>query len=377
MDFEPTEDQQAIAELAGRILRERLPLERLRAVDQDPDWFARDVWQEFARAGLLAAPLPERDGGGGLGILEACLVLEEIGRTAAPIPYLATVVLGAMPVAAFGTAAQRARLLPGVLDGSAVLTAALVEDGDEGALAAPRTRARREGSGFVLDGEKHFVPALHLAAHVLVPARLDGGATAVFVIDPTAPGVTRERAIATTFEPLGMLSLRAVPASADDVLGAADDGAALVEWIRQRAVAGVCATAAGVCAEALRLTAAHVSEREQFGQKIATFQGVAQRAADAYVDTRAISLTARQAAWRLAAGLPAAEALAIAKFWAAEGGQRVAHAAQHLHGGIGVDTSYPLHRYFRWAKQLELSFGTAPVHLRHFGATLAARGPDA
>ena len=129
-------------------------------------------------------------------------------------------------------------------------------------------------------------------------------------------------------------------------------------------------------AEALRLTAAHVSEREQFGHKIATFQAVAQRAADAYVDARAIALTARQAAWRLAAGLPADEALAIAKFWAAEGGQRVAHAAQHLHGGIGVDVEYPLHRYFRQAKHLELALGGASAHLLRFGAMLAARGPE-
>jgi alkylation response protein AidB-like acyl-CoA dehydrogenase len=211
----------------------------------------------------------------------------------------------------------------------------------------------------------------------IAPTLLDDGTTAVFLVDPAAPGVTRERAVATTFEPLGMLSLRGIRVSADEVLGAPGDGAAIVEWIRQRALAGVCATAAGVCAEALRLTAAHVSEREQFGHKIATFQAVAQRAADAYVDTRAIALTARQAAWRLAAGLPAAEALAIAKWWAADGGQRVAHAAQHLHGGIGVDTSYPLHRYFRWAKQLELSFGAATAQLRHFGVMLADRAPDA
>jgi MFS family permease len=170
------------------------------------------------------------------------------------------------------------------------------------------------------------------AARVLVPALLDDGTTAVFLVDPAAPGATRERVVATTFEPLGMLALRGVRVSADDVLGAPGEGAAIVEWMRQRGLAGVCATAAGVCGEALRLTAAHVSEREQFGQKIATFQAVAQRAADAYVDTRAIALTARQAAWRLAEGLPAAEALAIAKYWAADGGQRVAHAAQHLHG---------------------------------------------
>ena len=114
------------------------------------------------------------------------------------------------------------------------------------------------------------------------------------------------------------------------------------------------------------------SEREQFGAKLGTFQAVGQRVADAYIDTEAIRLTGLQAAWRLSAGLPAAEAVAVAKFWAAEGGQRVVHAAQHLHGGIGVDRDYPLHRYFLWAKQLELTLGGATPQLLRLGSMLAA-----
>jgi alkylation response protein AidB-like acyl-CoA dehydrogenase len=129
---------------------------------------------------------------------------------------------------------------------------------------------------------------------------------------------------------------------------------------------------AGVCEEALRITARYVSEREQFGTRIGTFQAVAHRAADAYIDTEAIRLTAWQAAWRLHAGLDAKDELAVAKFWAAEGGQRVVHAAQHLHGGIGVDTDYPIHRYFRWTKQIELTLGGATVSLLRLGAALAA-----
>jgi alkylation response protein AidB-like acyl-CoA dehydrogenase len=128
----------------------------------------------------------------------------------------------------------------------------------------------------------------------------------------------------------------------------------------------------GVCEEALRLTAEYTKTREQFGRVIASFQAVGQRAAEAYIDTEAIRLTAIQAAWRLASGLPAAEEVAVAKFWAADGGQRVVHAAQHLHGGMGVDRDYPLHRYFLWAKQLELTLGGATTQLRHLGALLAS-----
>ena len=131
---------------------------------------------------------------------------------------------------------------------------------------------------------------------------------------------------------------------------------------------------AGVSEQALRMTAQHVTNREQFGQLLASFQAVSQRAADAFIDTEAIRLTAWQAAWRLSAGLDADDEVAIAKFWAAEGGQRVAHAAQHLHGGVGADVDFPLRRYFTWAKTLELNLGSATRQLLQIGARLAARG---
>ena len=128
-----------------------------------------------------------------------------------------------------------------------------------------------------------------------------------------------------------------------------------------------------MCTAALEMTAKYTSEREQFGKKIASFQAVGQRAADAYIDTEAVRLTTWQAAWRLSEDLSAAEEVAVAKFWAAEGGQRVVHAAQHLHGGLGVDRDYPLHRYFLWAKQLELTLGGATASLLRLGRALAAQ----
>jgi alkylation response protein AidB-like acyl-CoA dehydrogenase len=128
---------------------------------------------------------------------------------------------------------------------------------------------------------------------------------------------------------------------------------------------------AGVAETAVRMTAEYTKTREQFERLIATFQAVGQRAADAYIDAEAIRLTAWQAAWRVDAGLPAEAEVAVAKFWAADGGQRVVHAAQHLHGGVGVDRDYPLHRYFLWAKHLELTLGSATAQLLTLGSLLA------
>jgi alkylation response protein AidB-like acyl-CoA dehydrogenase len=129
---------------------------------------------------------------------------------------------------------------------------------------------------------------------------------------------------------------------------------------------------AGTCQAALKLTAGYAVTRKQFDRAIASFQAVGQRAADAYVDAEAVGITARQAAWRISAGLPAEEQVAIAKFWAADGGQRVVHAAQHIHGGLGVDRTYPLHRYFLAAKQIELTLGGATAQLLRLGALMAA-----
>jgi len=136
---------------------------------------------------------------------------------------------------------------------------------------------------------------------------------------------------------------------------------------------GICATQLGVTERALELTAEHARNRQQFRRPIGAFQAVAQRLADAYIDVEAIRLTMWQAAWRLEAGLRCEEEIATAKFWAADGGHRVAHTAVHIHGGVGIDVAHPLHRYFTAAKQNEFALGGATVQLRRLGAALASR----
>src|SRR5581483_5674596 len=218
-------------------------------------------------------------------------------------------------------------------DGTAILTAALYEAGEYVVPAVPATTATRDGDGWTIDGEKILVPAAHLATTMLVPARADGS-VAVFLVDPSASGVELERNEAINDEPCFDVRLRGAPAA---LLGDSADGDAIVDWITERAIAAVCSIQAGVCEAAVRLTAAYASEREQFGAKIGTFQAVAQRIADAYIDTEGIRLTAQQAAWRLSEDLPATDEVHIAKFWASFGGDRVVHAAQHVHGGVGMD----------------------------------------
>ncbi len=363
MDFSLTEDQQAIADLAEQILKDQATNEREREVETSGGpRFDKELWSAVSEAGLLGIAVPEPHGGAGLGFLEVAAILEQVGRYTAPIPFYETVVLGALPIAEYGSDAQREAWLPKIANGEAIATAALVDD--------VATKATASGDGFVLDGVKLCVPAAELADVVLVPAATDGGGT-VFLVDPKAQGVTLEALATTSGAPESKLTLAAVKVGADAVLGTAGAGEKIVAWLTERATSGLCMVSLGACESALDLTSEYIKTRKQFDQPIAMFQAVGHRAADAFIDTEGIRLTAWQAAWRLSAGLDAGKAVAVAKFWCAEGAKRVVHAAAHLHGGVGVDKEYPLHRYFLYARHLELSLGGGTPQLLRLGRLLA------
>jgi alkylation response protein AidB-like acyl-CoA dehydrogenase len=377
MDFSFSDEQNALRELARKIFIDHLTHERLRAVERTPEWFDRAVWTDLAKANLLGVALPEDVGGSGLTFVELCLLLEELGRAVAPVPVWPTAVLGALPLNLFGSEGQRRRWLPGVVAGDVVLTAALVENGwDEPGAGAMRARAVRDGDRWRLDGHKTCVPAADLAARMLVPARTGDTTVGVFLVDPNAGGVALERQVMTNGEPQFEVTLSGASVTADDVLGDPSGGGAIVDWTLQRAVTGLCAMATGVADRALHMTAEYTTNRKQFGKPLATFQAVAQRAADAFIWVEGMRWTMWQAAWRLAQGEPAHDDVAIAKYWAGEGGHFTTYAAQHLHGGIGLDLDYPLHRYFVWAKQLDLSLGSATQQLARLGADMAKAPPQ-
>lgn len=372
MDFALSEDQIALRDLARQILSDRCTNDRLREIERSDERFDRELWSELARANLLGIAVPEREGGMGLGFLELCLLIEEVGRHVAPIPALPTLVLGALPLAEFGSAEQRARTLGRVAAGECVLSAALAEEGNEEA-CRPQTVATRDGGGWRLDGIKTGVPYARIAERLVVPAGGEAG-VGLFLLDPHGDGVRLEDLETTAGEPACRVTLNGTRVGAEDVLRAPPDGAEALEWLRQRAAAACAALQLGVSERALRMTAAYTAEREQFGRKLSTFQAVAQRAANAFIDVESLRLPTLQAIWRLSEGLEAGREVAIAKYWAGDTGHRVSYAAQHLHGGIGVDMDYPLHRYCLWSKQIELTLGSSTQQLLELGTRLAAGG---
>jgi len=366
MDFGLTEAQTELAGLTRKILAER-----------------DTPWGDLATAGVLAAGLPASLDGAGLGLLEQCSVLIELGRAVSDVPYLASVVLGAGAVASFGTASQLQTWAVPAGRGSVVLTAALAEeDGDDP--RAPSARAERTGGRWVLSGVKTAVDAAPRADLFLVPCATPDGVL-VFLVAPSDPGVSVEPQRLTGFGEAGRVVLSRVVLDDDRVLAGNGprnrQGAGVTDWLVARATVGLCALQSGVIERALELTAEYAKSRVAFGRPIGSFQAVTQRLADAFVDVEAVRLTMWQAAWLLSScesGDPGASgasgvdvAVATAKFWAAEAGHRVAHTAVHVHGGLGIDVTYPVHRYFVAAKQHEFALGGATAQLRRIGDALA------
>jgi alkylation response protein AidB-like acyl-CoA dehydrogenase len=366
LDFSYKEDEQALRDLSRQILEDHITKDRLREVEGSEDRIDRKAWSALAEANLLGVALPEEYGGSDMGLAALVILHEEIGRAVAPVPVYATLALGALPVTEFGSDEQKQRLLPGVASGDVILTASLVETGDS------ETSVRHDGTGWRLEGIRPFVPAVGIAHRVLVPARQESGGLGVFLVDPRTDGVSLEAQETTNRELQHVMHLASARVPENDLLGAPDQGEEVLGWTRDRALLLQCALLLGVAERALRMTADYTSERKQFDRPIGSFQAVHTRAADAFIDVEAMRLTLQRALHVMTQGEPAAESLAIAKYFAAEGGARVTYAAQHLHGGIGVDLDYSLHRYYLWARQIGIELGSASRQLARLGEMLAA-----
>ncbi|MFC4464711.1 acyl-CoA dehydrogenase family protein [Streptomyces xiangluensis] len=374
MDFSFSEEQQAAVEAAKAVFAgvapDGVPSPALTAGAVADD-FDRALWAKIADADLLSLLLDARYGGAGLDAIALCRVLRESAKVLARVPLLESSA-AALAVQTYGSEESKAELLARAGRGEVVLTvAANGRTGHDGADQA--VIARREGDVWVLDGVQTAVPWVYNADLVVVPALSTGSGRAVLALVPRGhEGAVLAEQISTTGERLGELRLDSVRLATRDVIDT--DGA--WESLRDLLATGTCALALGLGEGVLGMTSEYTSKREQFGFPVATFQAVAVQAADRYIDLRAMEATLWQAAWRISTGaggaLPASGDIAVAKIWASEGVRRVVQTAQHLHGGFGADTDYPLHRYHAWAKHLELSLGPAAAHEETLGDLLAA-----
>lgn len=342
MDFTLPAEVEEAAGLATTILTDHATADRMTQLEAEGARFDPDLWAALEKAGLLELAPTE---GADLGFLGLCRFLVEVGRTVAPVPA-ATDGVARLVLSEVGLAAP---------DG--IIACAIAEEHDH----APTDPTVVATADSVLTGTKYLVPAATVASHLLVTATSPDGPR-VFLV-PTDALAIGEQTLSDE-DVVGLVELDAVSATP------VGDGST-AKRLTQLATVATCAVQLGVTEGALRLTAQYAKDREQFDRPIATFQAVAQRLADGYIDTRFQGLTMWEAAWRLSEGLPADEAVATAKLWAADAGHRLAHTAMHIHGGVGIDLDGVAHRYFTAATRFEAEHGGATHHALQRGRLLA------
>jgi alkylation response protein AidB-like acyl-CoA dehydrogenase len=328
MDFTLPESAQAVATLAAEVLE------------------AADPWKELARSGLLDVSAPD-----GLGVLDTTVLLTEIGRRHPSLKAHATLMTGALPIARWGSNEQKQQLLPGVASGELLLTAAIREPSNP--QPTPPATVTTDGK---LTGTKVGVPYAEQSQLVLVPY-----STGVALVSPRAEGVELTRTPSSSGEPEYTLRMDGAPIQG--MLGGAD----CVRDLYQLAVAGACALADGAVAGALALTRDHVATRQQFGRPLAAFQAVSQQIADVYIASRTLHLATVSACWRLdvgpAMGAAGSADLEVAGYWCAEQAPRSVRICHHLHGGLGMDVTYPLPRFSSLVADLVRFLGGAEYWL--------------
>ncbi len=361
MDFSTTEAADDLGGLVRTITESVCTPERQRELDGLDERFDSTLWGKLKDADVLSTTAPESVGGAGFGVLEQVAVLVALGRQLAAVPYLESAVLAAGALAEFGSEDLRTAWATPAMNGEKIVTVAL-----DGEMGEGPVQATGDGAGYRLTGTRTQVSYGPIADAFLVPAETDTGA-GVFLVAAADPGVTVTSLDTTGHGSVGALELRGVEVSADRLVG----GDAVFGWLITRSGLGRSAFQLGVVERALELTAEYAREREQFDRPIGSFQAVSSRLADGYIDIKGLRLTLTQAAWRLSEGLPADIDVATAAFWAAEAGHRVAHTTVHVHGGVGIDTDHPVHRYFLAAKQTEFAVGGATGQLLRIGRELA------
>lgn len=373
MDLALTDAQIAIQQEARRFLTAEITRERRLAWDQTPAGYDADFWRAVGGLGWLGFAVPEATGGQGASLLDLGVLLEECGRAVAPFGIFAAVA-GGLALDALGTEAQRREWLPAVAGGERLIGLAVAERDAVLEPSAMTTTLARQRGMLRLDGEKRWVLQGVTADAFLVAAR-DGGGVSVALVPAGAPGVTVEASSTLAKDRQSTVRLAGVTLPADACCAAAGDAWPRLEGLRRVLAALLCADLIGGADAVLDMTVRYVSEREQFGAKLGTFQAVQQMIAVMAIELEGARHVARQALWRLAAGQPAEREVAIAKAWTGRAYREITLLAHQLHGGAGYVVEHPLHRHTLRAKQAELLFGSTEEWLEDLADRLDLAPP--
>ena len=376
MQFSLSDEQILLRDSAAAFVRDHSSLRRIRALRdaKDPDGFSRDLWKQIAALGWLGIPFAEADGGLGLGLKDLALVLEEFGKGLMPEPLLSTVLLGGSAIQRGGSDAQRAALLPAVIGGEALLALAYQERQSRYDLCRVATRAERAGAGWRLRGEKILVLDGHVADHLLVSARTAGderdrAGVTLFLVERGAPGLQVTRQSTLDSRNAALVRLDGVVVGADAVVGAVDDGGALLAEVVDRATAGLCAEMLGGMEAAFAMTLDYLKTRRQFGVPIGSFQALKHRAAIVFTEIELARSAVLAAAMALDEAHPqGAQVVSAAKARCSDAFVLAGNEGVQMHGGIGMTDEHDIGFFLKRARAAEITFGDGAHHRERFAA---------
>jgi alkylation response protein AidB-like acyl-CoA dehydrogenase len=364
-----TEEQSMLRDSARGLISDKAPVSHLRHLrdSKDETGFSRDLWKAFAEMGFSGLLVPENFGGSGLGCVEAGVVMEEIGRTLVPSPFLSTAILAASALSRGGSEAQKSAHLPGIADGSLLAALAI----DEGAKHRPlqtKLQAVRSGNGFKLNGAKALVVDGHTADLLIVAGRTGGAAgersgLTLFLVDPKAKGVAIERTVMVDAHNAARIEFANVEVDADHVLGEVDQGGALLDGVLNIGRGAVASEMVGLSEEVFGRTVSYLKERKQFDKLIGEFQALQHRAAQLYIDieiTRAAVLKALQT---LDGDFDrASAAVAVAKARAGTTATLAVQEGVQMHGGMGMTDQFDIGFFMKRARVCQELFGDSNYH---------------
>lgn len=374
MDLRPNEDQALIKSTVRDFLKSECPMDFIRALEHDPTGHSVEVWRKMAELGLMGVTFPEEYGGAGQSFLELCIMIEEQGRACLPSPFFSTMVLCGLPIARFGTEAQKKEYLSTIASGERVMTYAETEAGGLWDVSRIELAATADGKDYVLDGSKLFVPYAHTADDFLAVARTSGSGEkglTLFLVGAKTAGITSKPLETVGADRMYEVAFRDVRVPEGRILGEKDAGKLMVDAIHEWGAAAKCAEMVGGAQRVLEMSVAYARERVQFGRPIGAFQAIQHHCANMAVDVDGSRFIAYEAIWRLSEGLAAATEVAMAKAWVSDAYQRVCTLGHQIHGAIGFTKEHEMQLYFRHAKASELAFGDGDYHreqvARHLG----------
>lgn len=365
MDLKLTEDQQIIQTSARKFFEHECPMSLVRDMVRDSRGVPEKLWRQMAEMGYMGLPFPEDYGGMGGSFLDLCVLIEELGRFRVPGPFVPTVVLCGLPILQFGSGEQKSRYLPGIVGGETMLAYAETEPSASWSACDIQMSATWSEDGYVLDGEKLFVPYAQTADTLLVAARTNAsgaqGAT-LLLVDAATPGITCEPLETIGCDRQQKITFRSVTVPAGNVLGEPGEGGRIVKAIDQWGAASSCAEMVGGAARVLEMSVEYAKTRTQFERPIGSFQAVQHRCANMAVDVIGSRFMAYEAIWRLSEGLDASKEVSMAKAWVSDAYQRVCASGHQIHGAIGFTEEHEMHFYSRHARASELAFGDGDYH---------------